>query len=457
MELPNAAGGTALAVPDARVQAQRYQGISAAQIRRVVPLFRRRGPIRFGPVVAVVAVTLVHCGYPRERIVAVTVAMLALMIGWSQSARPPPPGVDVLNQLLRRAMASTLVLAFVAGSTGGLWSPLLPYLFTPCVSVFVVCGRSRESEVALRVMIACMFALAVLPASWTGSAVPWPHSFILYGLCMLSVVLNLRATILVITDAYRETGETLDRMREEIVSSAAVRTRSMESIGAKVAHELKNPLAAIKGLVQLCARGAQDAHAQERFDVIQSEITRMEAILRDYLSFSRPLDELHPEHVDLGALVDDVITVLDTRARDAEIRLTRTGQNAIVVGDPRRLKDALMSLVSNALDASTAHSEVVVQVRGLAEGAAVAVRDTGRGLSPEELQRVGTPFFSNREGGTGLGVVLARTVVQQHGGDIAFASEPGHGTTVTVTLPARPGELATSGLRTDPDGATAPR
>jgi signal transduction histidine kinase len=81
---------------------------------------------------------------------------------------------------------------------------------------------------------------------------------------------------------------------------------------------------------------------------------------------------------------------------------------------------------------------VVVEVRSLGDHAEIAVRDKGRGMPAETVKRLGTPFFSTREEGTGLGVVLARSVVAQHGGSLRYESEPGKGTTATVTLPTRP-------------------
>src|SRR5262249_28086489 len=141
-----------------------------------------------------------------------------------------------------------------------------------------------------------------------------------------------------LTDAYRSAGGTIERMREDVACEATWRARMIESLSSKVAHELKNPLAAIKGLTQLLQRGASDARAKERLGVIAEEVTRMEGILRDYLSFSRPLDELQSESVQVGQIADEVVAVLEARALTAGVRLARNGNGATVVADPRRLK-----------------------------------------------------------------------------------------------------------------------
>jgi signal transduction histidine kinase len=118
------------------------------------------------------------------------------------------------------------------------------------------------------------------------------------------------------------------------------------------------------------------------------------------------------------------------------VALRRRG-DAAITADPLRLKEALLNLVVNALEASAAGGRVEVEI-AQAEGAArVVVRDFGRGMSHDVLARIGTPFFTTREEGTGLGVALARATFVRHGGALEYASRPGAGTTATATLPVR--------------------
>jgi two-component system sensor histidine kinase HydH len=126
--------------------------------------------------------------------------------------------------------------------------------------------------------------------------------------------------------------------------------------------------------------------------------------------------------------------VLSARADGARVRLYAEG-DATLEADPRRLKEALLNLVVNAIEATPPGGEVAVEVRPAGEGAEIVIRDTGRGMAAETLRRIGTPFFTTREEGTGLGVVLARSVIAQHGGSLRYDSEPGKGTQVRVELP----------------------
>jgi signal transduction histidine kinase len=207
-----------------------------------------------------------------------------------------------------------------------------------------------------------------------------------------------------------------------------------DDLGVKIAHELKNPLTGVKALVQLGLRNPAERASHARLAVVEKELARMHEILCRYLASTRPLDGLEPARVALGPLVADTLQLLSARASDARVRLHARG-DATVDADPRRLREALLNLISNALEATPPGGEVTVEVRDAAGEAEVVVRDTGRGMPAEVLRRVGTPFFTTREEGTGLGVVLARSVIALHGGSLRYESEPGKGTTVRATLP----------------------
>src|SRR5262249_2382386 len=186
----------------------------------------------------------------------------------------------------------------------------------------------------------------------------------------------------------------------------------------------------------LSARQACDPDSAEQLRVVAAEVDRMEGILREYLSFSRPFEALQPQPVALGALADEVLSLMDARAASAGVLLRRRG-DAVIEADPRRLKDALFNLVGNAVEATGQGGKVEVQIEEAGDAARIAVRDSGRGMPPEVLQRIGTPFFTTRDEGTGLGVVVARATFAARGGRLVSPSEPGQGTTAVGPLPLR--------------------
>ncbi len=210
----------------------------------------------------------------------------------------------------------------------------------------------------------------------------------------------------------------------------------LDQMGAKVAHDLKNSLTGVKALVQLGLRNPAETASHERLTVVEREVTRMQEILRSHLSSARPLVEVRPARVNIGLIVSDVLRVLSGRADEAGVRLFSRGDATVEV-DPRRLEEALLNLVANGIEATPPGGEVVVEVRRFADEIEIVVRDTGRGMPREALRRLGTPFFTTRAEGTGLGVVLARSVIALHGGTLRYESEPGKGTTVRATLPSR--------------------
>lgn len=329
---------------------------------------------------------------------------------------------------------------FVIGSatlTGGLHSPFLPDLVLPAIVSLLFFGPVPTSRWIALSNGLLIVAMLVLPVSIVGGAMP--DLFYIAGLVVSLgwslVMLHMMAGKLAIAAA--RAGDSYNCLREERVAEAEAQLRRLQGVGAKVAHELKNPLASIKGLCQLVARAPESERTQERLTVVASEIERMQTILDEYLSFSRPLEDLRPEKLDLAALARDVLDVLAGRADTAGVTLALDGGTTPVHGDSRRLKEALINLVANAIEATPNGGNVLLRLRSGNGEITLDVKDSGRGIAPEDLERLGTSFFTTRPNGTGLGVVLAQGVINQHGGTLAYASSVGQGTTATIKLPGK--------------------
>jgi two-component system sensor histidine kinase HydH len=196
------------------------------------------------------------------------------------------------------------------------------------------------------------------------------------------------------------------------------------ALPSELAHELRNPLAAVKGLIELIRRGDHDARTRSRLDVVLAEVVRMEDMLRPAAAPAAAV----------GDLIGEVVAVVEARAMAAGVTVSRRGVAAIA-GDGPRLKAALLNLVGNAIEATPPGGRVDISTVDAGDEITIEITDTGRGLAPDDLARLGTPFFTRRIGGTGLGVMLARATISQHGGSLTYASEPGMGTTARVVLP----------------------
>jgi signal transduction histidine kinase len=204
------------------------------------------------------------------------------------------------------------------------------------------------------------------------------------------------------------------------------------------ALEVKNPLAAIKGLSVHMARNAADPKTAERLAIVAAEADRLQSIVDGFLSFSRGLDDLRLGPTRPYEVAHELAVLLETRAQEAGVSLEVSGDETLVLdADTRKLRQALLNLVLNGVQASPRGATVHVAVARACEGARLTVRDDGTGMSPEVLDRIRKPYFTTKEGGTGLGVAVARGLVEQHGGRIEYKSVPGTGTTVTILLPMK--------------------
>jgi signal transduction histidine kinase len=401
----------------------------------------------------VVATVLTATGYPGWRIASLALAAAALQLSFVACRRGEVRQVrqcvnadwdQIARLVVRGQLTFFCATGLTAAVTGGIRSPLLVTITGAYFAAAAVVGDRRQTRLLLAAIAVAVGVLALLPRAITGPDLPAS----VYGLLTAVSVLGVGALLAPVHAQIRKKRDEIVRQRNEIASDALARAESLEQIGSKLAHELKNPLTGVKALVQLGLRSPAEGASHERLEVVEREVTRMQDILQNYLSFTRPLEGVTPRRVDLGPLVSDTLVVLSARADAGRVRLYAKG-HADVEADPRRLKEALLNLVANAIEATSPGGEVEVEVRPAGDEAEIVIRDTGRGMPAEILRRIGTPFFTTRDDGTGLGVVLARSAVAQHGGSLRYESEPGKGTRVRVALP----RVAGGGR----DGACAPR
>jgi signal transduction histidine kinase len=386
---------------------------------------------------AVLVAVLAATGTAPWRVAVVALAALALQA--SAVTRRRRAEVRVCINVAFERIAGHLTLAqapylavtgLAVAVTGGIHSPLLATFLAAWIAASAIVGDRRPTRLLLGATAAGVLLLAAAPRSLTG---PPPAGGAFVALAVLAVA-GTGALLVPVHAIIRRKRDEIVRQRMELAADALTRAEALEQIGAKLAHELKNPLTGVKALVQLGARNAAEAASHARLEVVEREVSRMQEILQNYLTFTRPLQELAPRPIALGALVSDALAVLSGRADEGRVRLYAQG-DAAVDADPGRLREALLNLVANAIEATAPGGEVEVAVRPEGAGAEVVVRDTGRGMGADVLRRLGTPFFTTRDDGTGLGVVLARAVVAQHGGTMRYESEPGQGTRVTLSLP----------------------
>lgn len=334
----------------------------------------------------------------------------------------------------------------ILATTGGLASPLL----VTGAFMIVTAAMALRDPPWLRQIVFVIFllgfgALAVLSRSVAGALegplAPtgvWSSSEYV-GLALLAAVFatvgvyNIGCTL---TRGYETAALELAERREELCTENEDRTRALEGIASRLAHEVKNPLAAIRALSTHMARNATDAKTAERLAIVAAEAGRLQSIVDGFLSFSRGLDDLKLAPVNPHEVARELAVLLETRAAEAGVALDVAGDPTFVLdADARKLRQALLNLVLNAVQASPRGAAVKVTVGVEREEVRITVQDDGVGMTPEVLERIRKPYFTTKEGGTGLGVAVARGLVEQHSGRLEFKSASGKGTTVILALP----------------------
>jgi signal transduction histidine kinase len=227
------------------------------------------------------------------------------------------------------------------------------------------------------------------------------------------------------------------------------RRAAAEELVTVLAHDLRNYLSPLAMRLELLgARAKRDARADDARDVesARRSVARLSGLVSDILDVARidqGVFQLEPEPLDLGALVQETVSLLATPEHPVLLRV-QDGGPIVVTADAGRLRQCLENIVSNAIQKSPANAAVTVFVSKGRQRARVDVVDEGPGIPPDLLPHVFERFVSGsrREGGLGLGLYLAKRVAAVHGGDLTVDSPPGKGARFTLSLPAAPGSGA---------------
>jgi len=232
-------------------------------------------------------------------------------------------------------------------------------------------------------------------------------------------------------------------------NASKVRLATLGQLAAQLAHEIGTPLSSVSGHVQLALRERELPPAlRERLDVSAREIERISKIVRDYLDSTRPLEpERHPTA--LPRLLEEAVEIVQGVAPAKQARVTWKVTPGIgdVITDPGLLRQIVVNLLSNALDAVDLNGRVDVEARPVTDDdILITVSDTGNGIPPDDLRRIFEPFYTTkgRGKGTGLGLAICRQLTAALGGAISVESESGKGSTFFIRLPRQGPPVAES-------------
>jgi|GEM_PF-494956 len=251
-----------------------------------------------------------------------------------------------------------------------------------------------------------------------------------------------------------ENGESYARLQEEIkerieayqrleeMKEREVRTGQLAAIGemaARVAHEIRNPLVNIGLLARQIVKSLspEDSRYQNAGTIV-GEVMRLERILTDVVDFSKPATP-NKLPIDLDAIVDQVTDFVKPQLSERHIQLERLQEGPLpqIAADPAQIKQALLNIVKNAMEAVNRDGRITIATRADADMVTVDVIDTGPGIMDYVVENMYNLFYTTKQGGSGLGLAITRKIIEDHRGLLSVKSLPGEGTSFSVRLPVR--------------------
>ena len=232
------------------------------------------------------------------------------------------------------------------------------------------------------------------------------------------------------------TGTLSDRQRKANESlRRAEQLKTLGEMAAGMAHEVKNPLAAIRSSAQILT-GRLNGKEAELAQIVVNEVDRLNRVVNEFLDYARPAP-LKREPVLLSGLLDSCLELLAPVIKQAGVTVKRAypEREHKVNADPNQLRQVFLNLILNAVQAMCSGGEVALDLKQEGGYTRVSVRDTGPGIPSDKLRQVFEPFYSTKPGGTGLGLPIAQRIVTEHGGRLEIACATNAGTAAEVVLP----------------------
>jgi signal transduction histidine kinase len=244
---------------------------------------------------------------------------------------------------------------------------------------------------------------------------------------------KIEETAAKLSETYARLQASIEQLRR------ADRLSALGELSAGLAHEIRNPLGALDGAVQILQRAELPAETRYEFaQIASSEVGRLKTLLTSFLDFARPQP---PQRIliEPALLLESVARLATETAKMANVRVViEADQGAPVAVDTEQIKQVLLNLVLNAVQAMPHGGQVLLRATQDVNSVRLEVVDEGSGIASENLERIFDPFFTTRANGTGLGLSIAHQIVHAHGGQIIVRNNPDRGATFSFVLPLAP-------------------
>ncbi len=398
-------------------------------------------PVRNSDILLAVlfGVMILYADHPAERGLLAGLAVLQLIEGRIRFLMTPQG--RMISVLLQLALAFEL-MRVNDPQNAGVASAYYPILLLPVVSTAAYFGVVATVIVSIAAAAASLSFLLLI--DWKSGVEMASEGWHTLGIrCLLMVatavlVNTLGKAVRAESARYKAAAEQLAVANENLLVAEAAKQRAerlaaLGQLTAGLAHELRNPLASIKGSADLLARssGAKDPMAKELGDIISSEVDRTNLLVTRFLAFARPLE---PQR-EMAEITD----VIDRAAKHANVQIVRAYSPDVptLSIDPALIEQVFINLLSNAAQASEDGQPISVTTRLDGRTVVVDVRDHGCGIPADKIETIFNPFFTTKQSGVGLGLAIVSKIVDGHGGRMTVDSEQGKGSNFHVRLAAR--------------------
>ncbi|WP_042459384.1 ATP-binding protein [Neobacillus dielmonensis] len=227
------------------------------------------------------------------------------------------------------------------------------------------------------------------------------------------------------------------QMRQELVQTEKL--HAVEQMGAAISHEIRNPLTAAIGFVQLLQEhNLTPVKRQEYLSIIRGELESAERVIQDYLTFSKPtLDKI--ESIDVNRELQQVVKILKPTANKHSAKIiTNLAVSSYVYGDRQKFHQCFINVIKNSIESMPHGGFILIETQTTESSISITIKDTGIGMSKEQVQRLGEPYYSTKGSkGTGLGMMVVYSIIRAMEGKIYVESEEGTGTLFRFVLPLR--------------------
>lgn len=318
---------------------------------------------------------------------------------------------------------------------------LYPVIFTLAVlkhnllNLNIVIKRTAVYSVSV-ILITLAYLITVLLAERllrdvVGYQSLWSTIIAAVGIALLFTPVKNRVQRIIdkfyITSAYQ-------RFQKELLESD--KQRALAHLAAGMAHEIRNPLTAIKTFSEYLPQKFNDADFREKFSrIVTGEVDKINSLIAQLLEFAKP-SQLKISPCDIHALLDDTLNLLSADIIKNNIKLTKayTRKDSVVNVDPNKLKHVFFNIIKNGIEAMKGGGSLTVATHREHDRLVIEISDNGCGIKDRDLSRIFEPFYSSKEKGTGLGLAVAESIITEHGGAIQAKSTPGCGTTFIISL-----------------------